>query len=177
MSPLASGLKSLSIRQPPKPPTLPAPDLNLTAGLNVRPAVGSDGGIGINFNYVKNGVIDSGVGYKVPAAFAKLINSVQSIFTKYRMDLEGTIIQGWAANFSIATRTSRRAAHRPARHLLQRPDRRPSPIRPTSSNARFPTGGPPSCGTENEECALHVNNVITRCEAANFAVAIRADLE
>jgi hypothetical protein len=47
--------------------------------------------------HVANGsaTIDSGVGYKVPAAFAKLINGVLSIFTKYRMDVQGTLIQGW----------------------------------------------------------------------------------
>jgi hypothetical protein len=47
--------------------------------------------------HVANGsaTIDSGVGYKVPKAVAQLINGVLSLFTKYRMDQEGTLIQGW----------------------------------------------------------------------------------
>jgi hypothetical protein len=55
---LPSGLgKDLSTRIPQQPPTLPAPTLELNAGLSVRPAIGSDGGIGLSFKYVKNGII------------------------------------------------------------------------------------------------------------------------
>jgi hypothetical protein len=55
---LPSGLgKDLSTRIPQQPPTLSAPTLELNSGLSVRPAVGSDGGIGLSFKYVKNGII------------------------------------------------------------------------------------------------------------------------
>jgi hypothetical protein len=53
-----SGLTNdLATRIPQQPPTLPAPTLELNAGLSVRPAIGSDGGIGLSFKYVKNGII------------------------------------------------------------------------------------------------------------------------
>jgi hypothetical protein len=53
-----SGLTNdLATRIPQQPPTLPAPTLELNKGLTVRPAIGSDGGIGLSFKYVKNGII------------------------------------------------------------------------------------------------------------------------
>jgi hypothetical protein len=94
MSPLASGLgKNLSITEPPKPPTLPAPDLNLTAGLNVRPAVGADGGIGINFNYVKNGVIFNAYGQLVlPSPRVRFLLDIDTSGIKtFGIEISGSI--------------------------------------------------------------------------------------
>ena len=62
---LPGGWSGLSVIRPPQPPTLPAPDLNLSSALHVHPAIGSDGGIGINFSYVKNGVIFNAYGQLV----------------------------------------------------------------------------------------------------------------
>ena len=77
---LPSGLgKNLSTVVPPKPPTLPAPDLNLDKGLTVRPAIGSDGGIGISFKYVKNGVIFDAYGQMVlPAPHINFVLQINS---------------------------------------------------------------------------------------------------
>lgn len=61
-----SGLTNdLATRLPPQPPTLPAPTLELNKGLTVRPAIGSDGGIGLSFAYVKNGIIFNAYGQMV----------------------------------------------------------------------------------------------------------------
>jgi hypothetical protein len=63
---LPSGLgKDLSTRIPQQPPTLPAPTLELNKGLSVRPAIGSDGGIGVSFKYVKNGIVFDAYGQLV----------------------------------------------------------------------------------------------------------------
>ena len=94
MSPLASGVgKNLSITQPPKPPTLPGPDLNLTAGLKVMPAVGSDGGIGINFYYAKNGVIFNGYGQLVlPSPRVRFLLDIDSSGIKtFGIEISGSI--------------------------------------------------------------------------------------
>jgi hypothetical protein len=94
MSPLASGVgKNLSIADPPKPPTLPAPDLNLTAGLKVIPAVGSDGGIGINFYYAKNGVIFNGYGQLVlPSPRVRFLLDIDSSGIKtFGIEIHGSI--------------------------------------------------------------------------------------
>jgi hypothetical protein len=94
MSPLASGVgKDLSITQPPKPPTLPAPDLNLTAGLKVRPAVGADGGIGINFAYTKNGVIFNAYGQIVlPSPRVRFLLDIDSSGIKtFGIEISGSI--------------------------------------------------------------------------------------
>jgi hypothetical protein len=94
MSPLASGVgKDLSVIAPPKPPTLPAPDLNLTAGLKVIPAVGSDGGIGINFYYAKNGVIFNGYGQLVlPSPRVRFLLDIDSSGIKtFGIEISGSI--------------------------------------------------------------------------------------
>jgi hypothetical protein len=94
MSPLASGVgKDLSAIAPPKPPTLPAPDLNLTAGLKVIPAVGSDGGIGINFYYAKNGVIFNGYGQLVlPSPRVRFLLDIDSSGIKtFGIEISGSI--------------------------------------------------------------------------------------
>jgi hypothetical protein len=94
MSPLASGVgKDLSITQPPKLPTLPAPALNLTAGLKVIPAVGSDGGIGINFYYAKNGVIFNGYGQIVlPSPHVRFLLEIDSSGIKtFGIEISGSI--------------------------------------------------------------------------------------
>jgi hypothetical protein len=94
MSPLASTLgKDLSITEPPKPPTLPAPDLNLSAGLKVRPAVGSDGGIGIGFDYVKTGVIFNAYGQLVlPSPRVRFLLVIDSSGIKtFGIEISGSI--------------------------------------------------------------------------------------
>jgi hypothetical protein len=58
-----SGLTNdLSTRIPQQPPTLPAPTLELNKGLSVKPAIGSDGGIGLSFAYVEHGIIFNAYG-------------------------------------------------------------------------------------------------------------------
>jgi hypothetical protein len=49
--------KDLSTRIPQKPAFLPAPELAIKQGLRVVPAIGSDGGIGVDFSYNKNGIL------------------------------------------------------------------------------------------------------------------------
>jgi hypothetical protein len=104
MSPLASGLgKNLSITEPPKPPTLPAPDLTLKAGLKVRPAVGSDGGIGIGFDYVKTGVIFNAYGQLVlPSPRVRFLLDIDSSGIKtFGIEISGSIglrmsVEAWS---------------------------------------------------------------------------------
>jgi hypothetical protein len=94
MSPLASGLgKNLSIVKPPTPPTLPAPDLTLSAGLKVQPAIGADGGIGINFSYIKNGVIFNAYGQLVlPSPHVKFLLDIDSSGIKtFGIEINGSI--------------------------------------------------------------------------------------
>jgi hypothetical protein len=91
---LASGLdKNLSITEPPKPPTLPAPDLTLTAGLKVQPAVGSDGGIGISFSYQKNGVFFDAYGQIVlPSPRVRFLLDIDSSGIKtFGIEISGSI--------------------------------------------------------------------------------------
>jgi hypothetical protein len=57
--------KDLSTRIPQNPATLQAPVLALSSGLKIVPAIGSDGGIGLNFSYVKNGIIFNAFGQMV----------------------------------------------------------------------------------------------------------------
>lgn len=59
------GYRNLTTVIPTQPPTLPAPPLNLNAGLSVTPAIGSDGGIGLSFAYIDKGVIFKGFGQLV----------------------------------------------------------------------------------------------------------------
>ena len=64
--PLPSGLgKDLSTLRPPVPPMLPGPELSIGTGLKVSPAIGADGGIGINFFYGKDGVTFNAYGQLV----------------------------------------------------------------------------------------------------------------
>jgi len=94
MSPLASELgKNLSVTEPPKPPTLPAPDLTLTAGLKVQPAVGADGGIGINFSYQKNGVSFDAYGQLVlPSPRVRFLLDIDSSGIKtFGIEISGSI--------------------------------------------------------------------------------------
>jgi hypothetical protein len=104
MSPLASGIgKNLSITEPPKPPTLPAPELTLKAGLKVRPAVGSDGGIGIGFDYVKTGVIFNACGQLVlPSPRVRFLLDIDSSGIKtFGIEISGSIglrmsVEAWS---------------------------------------------------------------------------------
>jgi hypothetical protein len=57
--------KDLSTRIPQNPATLQAPVVALSNGLKIVPAIGSDGGIGLNFSYVKNGIIFNAFGQMV----------------------------------------------------------------------------------------------------------------
>jgi hypothetical protein len=94
MSPLASGLgKDQSVIAPPQPPTLPAPDLSLSAGLKVRPAVGSDGGIGISFDYAKTGVIFNAYGQLVlPSPRVRFLLDIDSSGIKtFGIEISGSI--------------------------------------------------------------------------------------
>jgi hypothetical protein len=95
MSPLASTLgKDLSFTEPPKPPMLlPAPDLNLSAGLRVHPDIGSDGGIGINFAYIKNGVIFNAYGQIVlPSPRVRFLLDIDSSGIKtFGIEISGSI--------------------------------------------------------------------------------------
>jgi hypothetical protein len=57
--------KDLSTRIPQNPPTLPAPEISLDKGLRIFPALGSDGGVGLNFTYNKNGILFNAFGQLV----------------------------------------------------------------------------------------------------------------
>jgi hypothetical protein len=57
--------KDLTTRMPQNPATLDAPELNIGSGLKVVPAIGSDGGIGLNFSYNKNGLLFNAFGQLV----------------------------------------------------------------------------------------------------------------
>jgi hypothetical protein len=57
--------KDLTTRMPQNPATLDAPVLNIGAGLKVVPAIGSDGGIGLNFSYNKDGLLFNAFGQLV----------------------------------------------------------------------------------------------------------------
>jgi hypothetical protein len=85
--------KDLSVIEPPKPPMLPAPDLTLSAGLNVHPAVGADGGIGINFSYVKNGVIFNAYGQLVlPSPHVRFLLDIDASGIKtFGIEITGSI--------------------------------------------------------------------------------------
>jgi hypothetical protein len=39
--------------------------------------------------------VDSGVGYQLPGPFVDFVNTILKLFTKYRMDKEKTLIEGW----------------------------------------------------------------------------------
>ena len=91
---LPSGLgKDLSTRIPQKPPTLPAPELALSAGLRIVPAIGSDGGIGLNFFYNKNGVLFNAYGQMVlPSPRIKFLLDIDSSGVKtFGIQISGSI--------------------------------------------------------------------------------------
>jgi hypothetical protein len=75
--------KDLNTRMPPKWPTLDAPVLNIGEGLKTVPAIGSDGGIGLNFSYIKNGLIFN--------AFGQLV--IPSPKIKFLLDIDGSGIK------------------------------------------------------------------------------------
>lgn len=85
--------KDLSTREPPKPPMLPAPPVTLSAGLSVVPAIGSDGGIGINFSYAKNGVIFNAYGQMVlPSPRVRFLLQIDSSGIKtFGIEISGSI--------------------------------------------------------------------------------------
>ena len=72
--------KNLSTTRPWMPDTGNAPTLDLSAaGLKVVPAIGSDGGIGINFSYVKNGIVFNAYGQMVvPAPHVDFLLDIDS---------------------------------------------------------------------------------------------------
>ena len=91
---LPSGLgKDLSTRIPQNPPTLPAPNLSITNGLNVVPAIGSDGGIGLNFSYIKNGIIFNAFGQMVvPSPTINFLLDIDSSGVKtFGIEISGAI--------------------------------------------------------------------------------------
>jgi hypothetical protein len=91
---LPSGLgKDLSTRIPQQPPTLPAPTLELNEGLSVKPAIGSDGGIGLNFAYVKNGIIFNAYGQIV----------LPSPKIRFLLDIDSSGIKTFGIEISGAT--------------------------------------------------------------------------
>jgi hypothetical protein len=91
---LPSGLgKDLSTRIPQQPPTLPAPTLELDKGLSVKPAIGSDGGIGLNFAYVKNGIIFNAYGQIV----------LPSPKIRFLLDIDSSGIKTFGIEISGAT--------------------------------------------------------------------------
>ncbi|HEY2682665.1 MAG TPA: hypothetical protein VGI93_04085 [Steroidobacteraceae bacterium] len=82
-----------SVIRPPQPPMLPAPELKLSAGLGVHPAVGADGGIGINFSYVKNGVLFNAYGQLVlPSPHVRFLLDIDSSGIKtFGIEITGSI--------------------------------------------------------------------------------------
>ncbi|MGH8253151.1 MAG: hypothetical protein ACRES2_03865 [Steroidobacteraceae bacterium] len=72
--------KPLTTVRPWMPDTSNMPTLNLpSAGLAVAPAIGSDGGIGINFSYVKNGIVFNAYGQMVmPAPHVDFLLDIDS---------------------------------------------------------------------------------------------------
>ena len=91
---LPSGLgKDLSTRIPQNPPTLPAPELTISSGLKIVPAIGSDGGIGLNFSYIKNGIIFNAYGQMViPSPTIKFLLDIDSSGVKtFGIQISGAI--------------------------------------------------------------------------------------
>jgi hypothetical protein len=71
--------KDLSTRIPQPPPTLQAPVVTLSSGLKIVPAIGADGGIGLNFSYIKNGIIFNAYGQMViPSPTIKFLLVIDS---------------------------------------------------------------------------------------------------
>lgn len=92
---LPSGLgKDLSITRPWMPDTSNMPVVNIpSSGLKVAPAIGSDGGIGINFSYVKTGIIFNGYGQMVlPAPHVDFLLVIDSSGIKtFGIEITGSI--------------------------------------------------------------------------------------
>lgn len=89
-----SGLTNdLATRIPVQPPTLPAPTLDLNKGLTVRPAIGSDGGIGLSFKYVKNGIVFDAYGQMV----------LPSPRVRFLLDIDTTGIKTFGIEITGAT--------------------------------------------------------------------------
>jgi hypothetical protein len=71
--------KDLSTHVPTNPATLDAPVVNIGSGLKVVPAIGSDGGIGLNFSYNKNGLLFNAFGQLViPSPKIKFLLDIDS---------------------------------------------------------------------------------------------------
>lgn len=72
--------KPLTTTRPWMPDTSNMPTLNLpAASLAIAPAIGSDGGIGINFSYVKNGIVFNAYGQMVlPAPHVDFLLDIDS---------------------------------------------------------------------------------------------------
>ena len=113
-----SGLTNdLATRLPPQPPTLPAPTLELNKGLTVRPAIGSDGGIGLSFAYVKNGIIFNAYGQMV----------LPSPKVRFLLDIDSSGIKTFGIEISganVLADVHHRACGRGALHQCQQHDHR-----------------------------------------------------
>ncbi len=86
--------KNLITTRPWMPDTSNMPTLSLPAGgLAVVPAIGSDGGIGINFSYVKNGIIFNAYGQMVmPAPHVDFLLDIDSSGVKtFGMRITGSV--------------------------------------------------------------------------------------
>jgi hypothetical protein len=94
--------KDLTTRIPQNPPTLPAATLNIRDSLKIVPAIGSDGGIGLNFSYIKNGIIFN--------AFGQLV--IPSPKIRFLLDIDSSGIKtfGIAITGDISLRMSLVAA-------------------------------------------------------------------
>jgi hypothetical protein len=92
---IAPGLpgKDLTTRIPQNPPTLDAPVLNIGAGLKVLPAIGSDGGIGLNISYNKNGLLFNAFGQLViPSPKIRFLLDIDSSGIKtFGIEITGAI--------------------------------------------------------------------------------------
>ena len=86
--------KDLSTTRPWMPDTSNEPTLSLpAAGLTVAPAIGSDGGIGVNFSYVKQGIVFNAYGQMVvPAPHVDFLLDIDSSGVKtFGIQIKGSI--------------------------------------------------------------------------------------
>lgn len=85
--------KDLSTHVPTNPATLDAPVVNIGSGLKVVPAIGSDGGIGLNFSYNKNGLLFNAFGQLViPSPKIRFLLDIDSSGIKtFGIEITGAI--------------------------------------------------------------------------------------
>jgi hypothetical protein len=85
--------KNLSTRIPQPPPTLPAAELMLNKGLKIVPALGADGGVGLNFSYHKDGVLFDAFGQMViPSPTINFLLDIDSSGVKtFGIEISGAI--------------------------------------------------------------------------------------